>query len=148
MYFIKVKFDRRLGSLERRMQQLMEDMLRISRPLISATGVHWIPEADMFETSDEVIVHVSVAGVPREDIEVSFHDRLLSVRGVRRQNLPKDTPVKHHQLEIGYGDFERIIRMPTQIDPNNIEAALEDGILTIRLKKKAPPRDVIVEIKT
>jgi len=148
MYLIKVKLDKRLGVLERRMQRLMEDMVRLSRPLISATGVQWIPEADMFETPELVLVYVSVAGVPREDIEVSFHDRLLSVRGVRRQNIPKDTPVRHHQLEIGYGNFERIFHMPTSVDPENIEAVLEDGILTITLRKKSVPRDVIVEIKT
>ncbi len=148
MYLIKVKFDKSLGTLERRMQRLMEDMLRLSRPLISTTGVQWIPEADIYETADEVLVYVSVAGVPREDIEVSFHDRLLGVRGVRRQNIPKETPVRHHQLEIGYGDFERIFRIPALIDPQNIEAMLEDGILTIRLRKKPIARDVIVEIKT
>ncbi len=149
MYFIKVKFDRRLGDLQQRMQKLMDEMLNLTRPILPATGSGWVPEADMYETESDIFLIVNLAGVDKEDIEVSFYDHFLSISGRREPRIPRDIPVRHHLLEMGSGSFERIFRIPALIDPENIEASLQDGLLTIQMKKKIRrAHDVVVKIHT
>ncbi|RLB41871.1 MAG: hypothetical protein DRH12_07070 [Deltaproteobacteria bacterium] len=149
MYFIKVKFDRRPRSLQDRMHRMMEEMLRVTRPIFSPTGSGWTPEADMYETEESIVLIVNVAGVRHEDIEVSYYDGYLSIAGKRTMRFPGGTPIRHHQLEIGTGAFERVFRIPTLVDPEAIEAKLQDGLLSVQMKKKTRvSRDVIIEIDT
>ncbi|RLB11527.1 MAG: hypothetical protein DRG63_12825 [Deltaproteobacteria bacterium] len=148
MYFIKVKFDRRPRTIQDKMHRLMEEMLRVTRPVFSPTESGWTPEADIYETDHSIILIVNLAGVAKEDIEISYYDGYLSISGKRILKLPGKIPIKHHQLEIGSGAFERIFRIPSLVDPDGIEATLQDGLLTIQMKKKARAQDVIVEIKT
>ena len=138
MYILKVKFDRRPRSLQDRMHRMMEEMLRITRPVFSPTGSGWTPEADMYETDELIVLVVNVAGVAKDDIEISYYDGYLSIAGKREMTIPKDLPVRHHQLEIGTGAFERIFRIPTSVDTDAIEATLQDGLLNIQMKKKRP----------
>lgn len=147
MYIIKVKFDRRPRLLQDRMHRVMEEVLRITRPVFSPTGFGWTPEADMYETEESIILIVNVAGVSKEDIEVSYYDGYLIIAGKRILTFPSGPPIRHHQLEIGSGAFERVFRIPSSIEPDSIEATLQDGLLTIQLQKlKQMRRDVIIEI--
>ena len=149
MYIIKVKFDRRPRSLQESMHRLMEEMLRITRPVFSPTVSGWTPEADMYETEDSIILIVNLAGVAKEHIEVSYYDGYVSVSGKRILTFPSGTPIRHHQLEIGSGTFERIFRIPCSVNPEAIEAVLQDGLLTVQMAKVRPVRrDVIIEIDT
>ena len=147
MYFIKVKFDRRPRSLQDRMHRMMEEMLSLSRPVFSPSVSGWTPEADMYETDELIVLVVNVAGIAKDDIEISYYDGYLSIAGKREIKLPGGLPVRHHQLEIGTGAFERIFRIPTSVDPEAIEATLQDGLLNIQMMKKSPGTgDVIIEL--
>jgi len=147
MYIIKVKFDRRPRSIQERMHRLMEEMLTVTRPVFSPTVAGWTPEADMYETDDSIILVVNLAGVAKEDIEVSYYDGYLRIAGKRMLAFPSGRPIRHHQLEIGSGIFERIFRIPCSINQEAIEAVLRDGLLTVQMAKVRPVnRDVIIEI--
>ncbi len=147
MYIIKVKFDRRPRMFQDRMHRLMEEVLRITRPVFSPTEAGWSPEADMYETENSIILVVNLAGVTKEDIEVCYYDGYLSISGKRTLKFPSGAPIRHHQLEIGSGAFERVFRIPCLVNHKAIEATLQDGLLTIQMQKTGPARhDVIIEI--
>ena len=148
MYFIKVRFDRNLGDLHNRMQKLMDEVLNLARPVLSASDRGWTPEADMYETEDEIFLLVNLAGVRTEDIEVSFHENYLRIEGKRLQSTPPGMLVRYHQLEMGHGSFERIFRIPAVIDEDGIEASYADGLLTIRMRKDRKPRGVFVKVRS
>ena len=148
MYFIKVRYDRRRGDLHNKMQKMMHDMMNVRRPLFSTPEMDWMPEGDIYETEGDVFLVLNAAGVKKEDIEVTFHDIYLRIRGRRLRMLPAGLPVKYHQIEIGHGDFERIFRIPEQVDKDHIEASYEDGLLTVRMKKRKKPRSVSVKIRS
>ena len=149
MYIIKVKFDRRPRTLQDKMHRLMEEMLRMSRPIFSPTGSGWTPEADMYETETSIVLIVNLAGVAKDDIEVSYYDGYISVSGKRIFKFPSGAPIRHHQLEIGSGAFERVFRIPCSVNHEAIEATLQDGLLTIQMgKTRSVNRDVIIEIDT
>jgi len=142
MYIVKVRLARDIAGLYRSMNRRLESMMNLHSPVLSPSSNGWVPEADIIETEGEVRIQVNLAGVSKEDIEVSYDETYLRVVGKRFPGIPPGTSARYHQMEMGSGSFERIFTMPTRIDPERIEASFEDGLLTIHLGKpgyeKAP----------
>lgn len=146
MYSIKVRFDRTFEDLHHKVWKLMDEMINLPRPLLSIHDAEWSPEADMFETRDEIFLVVNLAGVKKESIEVSFCGNHLRIEGKRARCTPPGTPVRYHQLEMGHGNFERVFRIPIMTDENEIEASYSDGLLTIRIRKSKDAQRISVEV--
>lgn len=97
------------------------------------------PPVDVYETPDAVIVRARVPGVSREELEVRVKPRAVVIRG-------RATPEKYETYtplseESPKGKFCREVLLPRQIDDEAEGTAfLENGVLTVRLKK-APPRE-------
>ena len=92
----------------------------------------WSPPADVFVAGNRVVVRFDVAGVPRDEINLTYAEGELCVRGVRVEHgdEQKDT---YWQMEIPHGPFERRVKIPVPVDADRIEAASRDGILEARL---------------
>ena len=60
----------------------------------------------------------------------------MKINGTRDHKSPSGSPTHYHQLEMGYGKFERIFYLPVNIENEGIEAFCENGLLTVRMKKK------------
>lgn len=95
----------------------------------------WVPRVDVYETKDKIIVLVEIAGVKKEDIDLTFHEGKLILRGTRQENYVSD-PEIYYQMEINFGPFERVIPLPSEVDAQNAEAVYKDGFLEIVLPKK------------
>ena len=121
-------------------------MMNLNRPLLYTSSGGWIPEADMYETAREIIVVVNLAGVRRENIEVSFNEHWLFVKGRRFEPASTGSPARYHQLEMGYGEFERCFPIPAAIDRNRTDASYEDGLLSVVMKKAERALRVHVEV--
>jgi HSP20 family protein len=146
MYFIKIRLDRSLGQLQKRMQKMVEDMLSLRGPFLSTSESEWAPEVDIYETDAHLFVVVNLAGVKKEAVEVSFCAPFLRIRGKRGNLNESGSSLKYHQLEMGRGDFERVCRLPVSVEEEESEASCEDGLLTIRMKKRKRARSVSVEV--
>lgn len=94
----------------------------------------------MYETEKAVVVRVAVAGVRSADLRVAVEGEKLCVRGMRSQPSRDEDVLRHHQLEIEAGPFEARVRLPATIERDQVQANLEDGVLTVRLPKRAPRR--------
>lgn len=95
---------------------------------------------DVYETEKALVVRVAVAGVRSGDLRVLVEGERLCVRGVRSQPSGGEDVLRHHQLEIEPGPFEARVRLPASIEKSEVQANLEDGVLTVRLPKRAPRR--------
>lgn len=148
MYIIKVRPDRRLGSLFRNMTKIRDEMMNLTRPVLSPSNAGWTPEADIYENDRDIVVVVNMAGVRKEDIQVSYHENLLRVAGNRLRVLPAGTATHFHHIEIGNGEFERVFRIPAPVDADHIRASYVDGLLTVSMKKRPKGRSVRVKVKS
>jgi len=99
-------------------------------------GDRWQPSADVFETATEVIVRFEVAGVRGQDLRVNVEGSVLRLRGVRRAP-PSESIDRLQQMEISFGPFEREISIEIPFDTDAVRARLEDGLLEVRLPKRA-----------
>ncbi len=97
---------------------------------------HWRPPADVFVSAGTVVVRLELGGVRQEDIDLTYREGELVVRGSRfeREDVPKDG---YWQMEIPHGPFERSVKIPPRVNPDKIEAVCRDGILEIRMPKVA-----------
>jgi HSP20 family protein len=102
----------------------------------SASHSAWTPNTDVYETPEDLIVKMEMAGVERNDLEITLNDRLLMVRGHRKDTCrPRQHRCTFRQMEIDYGYFERRIVIPRSVDGSRIRAQFSNGFLRIELPK-------------
>jgi HSP20 family protein len=105
----------------------------------------WTPNTDVYETADRLVVRLEVAGVERDDIEITLNERLLVVRGYRRDPC-RTSRCQFRQMEIDYGFFERRIVIPCSVDGNRARAVFDNGFLQIDLPKTARTASATVTV--
>ncbi|MBN1264112.1 MAG: Hsp20/alpha crystallin family protein [Anaerolineales bacterium] len=107
----------------------------IGRPLswrFNQSGSVWRPPTDVYETDDSIVVVLEVAGMRGADIQVTFDENVLYIRGLRQK---KGTARAFQQMEISYGEFMAGVRVATSINSSEIEATYSDGFLKVVLPK-------------
>jgi HSP20 family protein len=101
---------------------------------ISMGQSFWRPPTDVVETASEVIVLVELAGVDHEQLDVLLFEDALIVEGERR--LPAYEAGVYHAAEIRQGQIRLELPLPTSIDPEQVDARYERGLLEMRLGKR------------
>lgn len=101
---------------------------------------------DVYQTPGELVIKSTIAGVKPEDIDISLHNDMLTIRGKREES---DEIKEEHYLykECFWGSFSRLIILPTEVNPKKIKATLENGILTIILPKAKSAKNVAIKVK-
>lgn len=89
---------------------------------------------DVYQTPNKIIIKSTIAGVKPEDLKISLHHDLLSIKG-HRHFFETVADEDYLFRECYFGNFSRSIILPAEVDPKQIEALLENGILTISLEK-------------
>lgn len=95
----------------------------------------WSPPTDEYETEDEVVVRVEIAGMRDEDFEVSVENNTLLISGARPDHLERRA---YHQMEIRFGKFATSIGLPVPVNVDDARAEYKDGFLTVTLPKIKP----------
>lgn len=103
----------------------------------------WRPPTDVYETDENVVVKVELAGMRVEDFTISFADRRLSVAG----NRPDPEGKRIYQnMEIRYGPFCTEVLVGWALDQSAITATYEGGFLYIMLPKETKEHRVRVQV--
>ena len=106
--------------------------------LTASPGGAWRPTTDVYETSDEIVIKMAVAGLRPEDVEVLVEGNTVVIRGVRPDRCPK-TKESVHRIEIPYGRFERRVRIEAPFDRDGVTYTYGDGFLNVVAPKTPPP---------
>ena len=134
MDYIKIRF----GDDFDRLEQTVENVFRSLGPSYSLTHQGWTPQMDIYETPEEIVIRAEIAGVDRENLGVEISSKALRICGSRTE-LPCIENATYRLAEIQYGKFERILFLPTPIDPERVSTSYSNGFLEIRLSKM--PKD-------
>lgn len=107
--------------------------------LFSNEGV-WNPPFDVTENADQILLEADLPGVPQEKLDIQVVDGVLTVKGERKLER------EGGRFERVSGTFERSFKLPPTIDTENITASTRDGVLTLKLPKRAEtkPRQIKV----
>jgi HSP20 family protein len=101
----------------------------------------WRPATDVVETATEVIVLVELPGVDHEQLDVLLFEDALIVEGERR--LPAYAAGVYHAAEIRQGQVRLELPLPSPIDPEQVDARYERGLLEMRLVKRTAPSGTV-----
>lgn len=110
-----------------------------------AIGPAFSPQIEVREDKDQVQVSIELPGVERKDVQVTFHDGVLTVAGERRQEreVKEDEYVR---TERRYGRFERRVGFSQPVEADQVKAAFKDGVLTVTLPKTAEAKPKTIDI--
>jgi len=103
---------------------------------------YYVPNTDIYETEDALKLVMEVPGVDRKDIDIRLEDDVLRVEA--RIDTAKYEGMEPLYTEYNVGHFARAFTLSHRIDLQQIGAALNDGVLTLTLKKvqQAQPRRI------
>lgn len=117
------------------MEQLFYKLFHPTHPFHRLIEKAWRPFTDVRETDNDILITVELAGANKNDITINYHSQQLTIRGTRQEPEGRNT-LSYHQMEINYGQFERIIYISEEVDSDHIKASYKDGFLTIEIPKK------------
>jgi HSP20 family protein len=132
----------RLSSL----RDLLDSAFQLASSGPEATS-GWLPALDVFEDDDKITVQVELAGMKKEDFDISLQDDVLTISGERKSDGEKREG-ESFRSERFFGSFSRSITLPSSVKAEGVKAAYEDGVLTVTLPKaeKAKPKKIQVNL--
>jgi HSP20 family protein len=117
---------------------MAHDLVRLMHslflPAIEAVQeVPWRPAADIYRTPTGWLIKFDLAGVRREDIQLTVQGRSLEVSGRRRDRCMEEGCI-HYMLEISYSYFKRRIELPVNLEHADITAEHREGMVLVRIQ--------------
>jgi HSP20 family protein len=104
------------------------------------------PALNIWEDQDAVFVEAELPGMEPKELEIHVTSgNQLTLKGERKAKLPEKAVL--HRQERGFGSFVRVVTLPFPVNPDNVDARFENGVLLIKLSKSeaAKPRKISVK---
>ena len=103
---------------------------------------------DVYQTSNDIVIKSTIAGVKPEDLDVSINNDMLTIKGTRKNDAKVKTEDYYYQ-ECYWGPFSRSVILPVDVETENIKAELKNGILTIALNRaeEDKPKKIEIQVK-
>jgi HSP20 family protein len=117
----------------------------VDRPA-AAGQTHWIPNTDVFVADGNLIIKVELAGMRRDDLELTIDGNRLMISG-QRPDGARTSKCKFLVVEIDYGPFECVIEIPPGYDLAKAKAAYQNGFLNVEVPHAATrshPKTILI----
>ena len=132
------------------LERMSRQMDRLSRALTGRQAARWLsarvfPAINLTEDKHRYYVCAELPGIKSDAIDVQVTGRNLTISGER--SIPSEGEnVKYHRRERDAGKFSRVIGLPGDIDADNVEAKMVNGVLTVAVAKSeaAKPKQISV----
>jgi HSP20 family protein len=133
----------------RELRRLQDEMGRLAGALAPAgaltAAAAGFPAVNVYAGRDGIAVVAELPGVEPGDLEVHAHRDTLTIRGARRPAAEDEQA--YHRRERRSGAFTRTLQLPYRVDPERVEARLEDGVLRLSLGRPEEDKPRRIEIK-
>lgn len=121
-------------SFYRQANRLFEDVFREFDDARETLSGILAPSIDVTQNDHETRVTAELPGVKEEDVELSIEDDVLTIRAEKRIEREDAKDVRHVR-ERAFGTFQRSLRLPQPVDPEQVRAHFADGVLTVILPR-------------
>ena len=143
------RFGKDVVSLKDEMDNLFNRFFDMDFPVsrrFSGEG-RWTPRVDVIEGKGEITVKAEIPGCDAGDIDVRLDGRTLTISGEKKQEKEEKNE-NFHRVERTYGSFRRMVELPGEVDPEDIDASYKKGVLTMVCKKIRETEAKKIDIKT
>jgi HSP20 family protein len=137
---------REFSTLQDRMNRLFRDSYGEGHEE-ALTTASFAPAVDVYEDEHNVTLKIEVPGIDEKDIDVRIENNTLTVHGERKFEK-EEKEENFRRVERQYGSFTRSFTLPNTVDPEQVSANYDKGVLKIKLAKKAEakPKQIKVNI--
>jgi len=131
------------------LESIFDDFFLFKSPIALKPEAAWRPAVDVYQTIDNVVVCIEIAGVPKESVEISVQGDVLNVSGLRKEAVAGSEKRSYYKMEIIFGPFERRIHLPCHCDAGKASVQQHSGLVRIVLPKLkiAPTETTEIEIE-
>jgi len=130
-----------------RMNRLLRESYSPEGPEEALTTTSFAPPVDIYEDEHNITLKLEVPGIDEKDIDVRIDNNTLTVHGERK--IEKEEKEENfRRVERRYGSFTRSFTLPSSVDPAQVSADYNRGVLKIKLAKKAEakPKQIKVNV--
>ena len=113
-----------------------------SQDVGDGTPTYALP-VDTLETDDAFFLYATVAGVPDDNVDVTFEDGVLAINV---KAAPFDRQGRWLRQERPWGNWSRRLELPKEVQPDGIDADVHSGVLTVRVPKAAQAQPVRIPV--
>ena len=131
-----------LDQVQRQMNHLFDNLLEWE----NHNPTSWRPAIELLDNAQSLILRAVLPGMVAKDLEITATRDRLKIAG-ERQRQTEHEDKGYYVSEFHYGKFERVINLPTEIDPKGIHAEFKDGILSLTLPKVVEEKESVVKIR-
>lgn len=137
---------RELNTLQRQMNRLFEEQYSGGREESLTSGA-FVPPVDIYEDEHSIQLKLEVPGIEEKDLDIKVENNTLIVSGERKLESEQKEE-NFRRIERRYGSFVRSFTLPNTVNPDEITADYNSGVLTIKLAKRAEakPKQIKVNI--
>ncbi len=111
------------------------------------TNTAFVPPVDIYETEHNIVLKLEVPGVDQKDLDIRIENQTITIRGERKfeKDVKEDN---YHRVERRYGSFQRSFSLPNTVNPEQVTADYENGVLKVTLAKRAEakPKQIKVNV--
>ena len=131
--------------LDRQVNQLFPSLGYFETPAWNDYAKDHAPKLDVVETENAFQLVIDLPGINKEDVEISLHEGILTVRGERSERVLEESE-SALRTERFSGAFSRAFKMPSEIAEKDIAAKLDNGVLVIDLPKAEESKPQSIKI--
>jgi HSP20 family protein len=130
-----------------RMNRLFRESYSPEGPEEALTTSSYAPPVDIYEDEHNITLKLEVPGIDEKDIDVRIENTTLTVHGERKIEK-EEREENFRRVERQYGEFTRSFTLPSSVDPDQVTAHYDKGVLKINLAKKAEakPKQIKVNV--
>jgi HSP20 family protein len=127
------------SEVNRLFDEMFGDVGRTSGRQQGAQPMQWAPALDVLHEDGDLLIRAELPGVKREDVEITLHERVLSISGERRAEEHREGS-GYYVRERRHGSFRRSLVLPHDVEEGEISARFENGVLEVRVPGAAVER--------
>jgi HSP20 family protein len=128
-----------------------EALLNLQRALDARTGSRWLesqtasqgsfPPINVFQRGDNILAIIELPGVDKDDLQIQAKENTIRISGKKDISYPESSV---HRRERVFGEFDRTLSLPVQLDSDGIKAEYRDGVLALFLPRseRDKPRSI------
>ena len=123
------------GEMNRMFDEMFGSLARGSRRQLNG-NTEWAPSVDVVTKDGDIVVRAELPGIKQEDVDITFHNGVLTLSGVRKAEEEKEG-AGYYVRERRYGSFHRSLALPEGTDESKIHARYENGVLEVTVEGAA-----------
>ena len=134
-----------LSDIERLRRMLDQTFGSFGLPSFVTESVGWSPPVDIEEQDNAYVIEAELPGVQKDDVNIELVANELMITGEIKER-EREGILRKRTRRIGR--FEYRVRLPEQVDADNVEASLKDGVLSVRVPKREQAERRTIQVKS